>query len=456
MRRFVKGISQLSTKNLSLDPSVPGSRFSVLTLAAIAAFCYTYRASPDDVVLIPSRSAGGSVVDRLVYICARCSVSGTRLPPNPWLADHVIFFTSRWMLWGATLLWLLVQGALDATYSWVLLAALAVNTIAVALAQPYVRIVRRNPAILMIDIVYGVAVILLSGGWDSPFLLYACSSLVLPALLYGWRGGVMGGLTFVTIILGGLWATGAPPADQLLTGAVSGVTLASIMVMPPLFGGLFSPLVELVRDYVEQRHTPPRRPQERPDTRPRRAAPPDVPLLPHEGGRSRTLLHDASEPSPVIQATRIRTAEQSADELRRLLFAPFSTADVELGAAIDVLASRFYQHTGISVRVTQLGRARQVRYAQRQLLVRLTQEALLNVQQHAHASSVTVTLRYDASSVVLLIQDDGIGLLDGTYERPGWRTLRTMQYRLAEHDGRLDVFELDGSGVTVRASLPLD
>jgi hypothetical protein len=142
------------------------------------------------------------------------------------------------MLWGATLLWLLVQGALDATYSWVLLAALAVNTLAVALAQPYVRIVRRNPAILMIDIVYGVALILLSGGWDSPFLLYACSSLVLPALLYGWRGGVMSGLTFVTINLSGLWATGAPPADQLLTGAVSSATLALTMMMPPLVGGL--------------------------------------------------------------------------------------------------------------------------------------------------------------------------------------------------------------------------
>ena len=136
--------------------------------------------------------------------------------------------------------------------------------------------------------------------------------------------------SFVTINLSGLWATGAPPADQLLTGAVSGATLALTMMMPPLFGGLVTPLIELLRDYVEHRRTPPRRPQERPDTRPRRAAPPESPLLPREGGGSRTLSRDASEPSPVIQATRIRTAEHGADELRRLLFAPFSTADVEL------------------------------------------------------------------------------------------------------------------------------
>lgn len=383
-------------------------------------------------------------------------MSGTRLPPNPWLADHVIFFTSRWIVWGATLLWLLAQGLFDATQLWALLAALLVNVIATRFAQPYLRIVRRNPAILMIDIVYGVALVLFSGGWDSAFLLCAISSLVLPALMYGWRGGVMAGLTFVSVDLAALWAAGAPPADRILAGEVSGMTLALTMIVPPLFGALVHPVVEMARDYVEHRRTPSRRPPERPDVRPRRSSSPDTPSVPWEGGGSRSIIRDASEPSPVAQATRIRTAEHGADELRRLLFAPLATTDVELGAAIDILASRFSQHTGIAVRVTQLGRARQVRYAQRQLLVRLAQEALLNVQQHAHASSVSVTLRYDSSSVVLMIQDDGIGLLDGTYDRPGWRTLRTMQYRLAEHDGRLDVFELDGGGVTVRASLPLD
>lgn len=383
-------------------------------------------------------------------------MSGTRLPPNPWLADHVIFFTSRWIVWGATLLWLLAQGLFDATQLWALLAALLVNVIATRFAQPYLRIVRRNPAILMIDIVYGVALVLFSGGWDSAFLLCAISSLVLPALMYGWRGGVMAGLTFVSVDLAALWAAGAPPADRILAGEVSGMTLALTMIVPPLFGALVHPVVEMARDYVERRRMPSRRPPERPDVRPRRSSSPDTPSVPWEGGGSRAIIRDASEPSPVVQATRIRTAEHGADELRRLLFAPLATTDVELGAAIDILASRFSQHTGIAVRVTQLGRARQVRYAQRQLLVRLAQEALLNVQQHAHASSVSVTLRYDSSSVVLMIQDDGIGLLDGTYDRPGWRTLRTMQYRLAEHDGRLDVFELDGGGVTVRASLPLD
>jgi len=123
---------------------------------------------------------------------------------------------------------------------------------------------------------------------------------------------------------------------------------------------------------------------------------------------------------------------------------------------LDLLVLRFGQHTGVSARVTLLGRTRVVSPIHRGLLVRLAQESLLNVQQHAHAGSAMLTVRYDASSVALLIQDDGVGLLDGTHERPGLHALRAMQYRLTEFGGRLDVFETEGGGVTVRATMPLE
>jgi signal transduction histidine kinase len=67
-----------------------------------------------------------------------------------------------------------------------------------------------------------------------------------------------------------------------------------------------------------------------------------------------------------------------------------------------------------------------------------------------------MTLRYDINSVALLIQDDGVGLVDGTFERPGLHALRAMHYRVSELGGRLDVFQTEGGGVTVRAAMPLD
>ncbi len=157
-----------------------------------------------------------------------------------------------------------------------------------------------------------------------------------------------------------------------------------------------------------------------------------------------------------IQATKIGTTESNVEDLRNLIFMPLPSLDMDLGAALDLLALRFGQHTGTPARVTLLGRTRLLNPIYRDLLVRLAREALLNVQQHAHAGSAMLTLRYDATSVVLLIQDDGVGLLDGTHERPRLHALRAMQYRLAEFGGRLDVFETEGGGVTVRATMPLE
>lgn len=383
-------------------------------------------------------------------------MSGTRPPQNPWLADHVIFFMFRWLSWAATLLWLLLQGVLNAPQSWALLAATLVNIPASMFAQPYLRLARRNPAVMVFDIIYGVALILFSGGWESAFLMHACSALVLPALLYGWRGGIMAGLTLVTVDLAALSAAGVPPADRILNGATSGISLALTMTVPPVLGALFYPLVDALRAYVAQRHPSRRRPPAPPTPRPRQGSPLNPPSIIRDAHRGRPALPDLGAPLTATQITRTRTAEPGVDELRRILFAPFSTAEPELHSALDTLASRFGQQTGTPIRVSQLGRARYVQYAQRYLLVRLAQEALLNIHQHAHASSVMITLRYDALSVVLMIQDDGSGLSEGTYERSGLHALRAMQYRLAEHDGRLDIFELEGGGVTVRASLPLD
>ena len=155
--------------------------------------------------------------------------------------------------------------------------------------------------------------------------------------------------------------------------------------------------------------------------------------------------------------TRLQTTEEKEIGRPRLLgIRVVGEGPKNFTVEIDRQNLRFGQHTGVSARVTLLGRTRVVSPIHRSLLVRLAQESLLNVQQHAHAGSAVLTLRYDASSVALLIQDDGVGLLDGTHERPGLHALRAMQYRLTEFGGRLDVFETEGGGVTVRATMPLE
>ena len=118
---------------------------------------------------------------------------------NPWLADHVVFFAYRWLAWAGTAAALLAGGRIFAAIPALAVTAL-INVVLTLYAQRYVRIAQRNPLAMCADIVYSVLVLMLTGGWDSPFALYAYSSLVLPGLIYGWRGRVMSGLGFAALL----------------------------------------------------------------------------------------------------------------------------------------------------------------------------------------------------------------------------------------------------------------
>jgi glucose-6-phosphate-specific signal transduction histidine kinase len=376
-------------------------------------------------------------------------VSGNR--STPWLSDHVLFFSYRWLSWFGTAALLFAPGR-PIIYLSLLIATGLLNLLATLYAQRYVRIAQRSFLVMGIDVLYAVIVLMFGGGWNSPFIFYAYSSLVLPGLLFGWRGGIMAGLGFAALTAAALWAIGESPADLVTESGWP--SLARMMIGPVLFGGLLPGLIELARRGAMQRRRGRRAP---PLPRLEREIGADGPRFAAVGrapGRARQSLPDNAPLA--TQATKIRAAEQSVEDLRRVIFAPLPTMDMDLAPALDLLALRFGQHTGTSARVTLLGRTRVLSPIHRGLLVRLAQEALLNVQQHAHAGSAVLTLLYDAYSVALLIQDDGVGLLDGTHERPGLHALRAMQYRLAEFGGRLDVFETEGGGVTVRATMPLE
>ncbi|MFL5801920.1 MAG: sensor histidine kinase [Roseiflexaceae bacterium] len=387
-------------------------------------------------------------------------MSGIRQHTSPWLADHVIFFCYRWFAWGLAAL-PLFWAARPTAYSWALLVTGVLNIPATLFAQGYTRAARRAPTLMAFDIfvmVLTLHLVRLSPAGESGSTLlvpYAYSSLVLPALLFGWRGGVMAGLAFVTMDRAALWSVSLPADDMT---ARDWADLALMMAAPPIFGSFFPVPVDLLRRYVARRTR--RRVQEQPSVASgpaRRDRPADaLSFAALDRNPEDRREEEAIEAPLAMQATRVRAVEPSVEDLRRLLFAPFPSPDVELAEVLDLLALRFGQHTGAATRIVTLGGARGLHPAQRATLVRLAQEALLNIQQHAHAATTVCTLRYDATSVVLLLQDDGVGLLDGTYERPGLHALRAMHYRLAELGGHLDVFEAEGGGVTVRATMPLE
>ncbi len=87
----------------------------------------------------------------------------------------------------------------------------------------------------------------------------------------------------------------------------------------------------------------------------------------------------------------------------------------------------------------------------------VAQEALTNVERHAHATHVEVVATVSPQDVRLCIQDDGAGLPADAFDRPGHYGLRGMRERVEGVGGVLSATS-NGQhlwGTTIEAVLPL-
>lgn len=384
----------------------------------------------------------------------RWLVSVSHPTPHPWLSDHRIFLGYRWLTWLVTALWLVGQAGW-ANFTSVLAGSLVLLLGLTLLSRRYLRLTEHLPAVLLLDILLAIVAIMFSGGWDSPFFFYGLGSLVIPSLLFGWRGGFLAGLMFVAMHQAGLLAAGTPVAERMFSSVLDSASVPLALIVPPCFGALFAVIVEQIRrqSIAHQRHGRSDTPDIEHIFRGSDYEPPQF-IVP----RTSTLdsLPLSSDTRLAAQVMHTRKTDKDIEELRRLLFAPLPAPDMDFGSTLDVLSTRFEQQTNVSTHISFIGRRLLVRPLCADLLIRVAREALLNIHQHAQARSVSLTVRYDINTVALLIQDDGVGLIEGSHERPGLHALRAMHYRITELGGRMDVFETQGGGVTVRATLPID
>jgi signal transduction histidine kinase len=86
-------------------------------------------------------------------------------------------------------------------------------------------------------------------------------------------------------------------------------------------------------------------------------------------------------------------------------------------------------------------------------LAAVLREALNNVGKHAAATNVTVDLHADAESVVLLVEDDGVGF-DPARTGPDRIGLTSMRERLAFLGGSVAIESRPGGPTRVHAVLP--
>jgi signal transduction histidine kinase len=89
-------------------------------------------------------------------------------------------------------------------------------------------------------------------------------------------------------------------------------------------------------------------------------------------------------------------------------------------------------------------------------VLRITQESLLNVERHAAATGVLVSLQYGSDSLRLEVKDDGVGFSHAeARHKDGHYGVRGMEERAAALGGELTIASMPGQGTTVALNLPL-
>ncbi|MFE9772022.1 GAF domain-containing protein [Streptomyces sp. NPDC005931] len=147
-------------------------------------------------------------------------------------------------------------------------------------------------------------------------------------------------------------------------------------------------------------------------------------------------------------------AVQAAAALRVSLHALHAPPEeVALGVALRGHCRAFQERTGVVARLIIVTEVPGLPPARIKALADVTREALLNVEKHARARSVVVSVFTHAGRVGVTIADDGVGLPPG--DRPsGGLGLATMAERLERVGGEAQVGRNEDGGVSVQAWVP--
>ena len=168
---------------------------------------------------------------------------------------------------------------------------------------------------------------------------------------------------------------------------------------------------------------------------------------------ARMLLVRSPEKAEAHLSALKLEVQESVNEVRRLVhdLRPPKLDDLGLMGALEELL-KGAQDAGLTTRFERPQALPTLPAAVEVALYRIAQEALTNVQKHARAAHVRLSLALEGSILTLELEDDGVGLPD--VRTPGVGS-QSMRERAEALSGTLELQRREAGGTLVRASLPM-
>jgi signal transduction histidine kinase len=171
-------------------------------------------------------------------------------------------------------------------------------------------------------------------------------------------------------------------------------------------------------------------------------------------GRLRSIAEDSGQGGLVDEIGEI--IGQIDREIRSLAFMeqPVELRDHDVFSAIRSLVFGFARRTGIHTSFKCVGDSPHVDTPVSVALLRIAQEALVNIHRHSRATGARVRLQSNPDQIRLTISDNGVGMPVGDTEAPQGVGLQGMRYRVEILGGRFRTSNLK-HGAKICAIVPL-
>jgi len=171
---------------------------------------------------------------------------------------------------------------------------------------------------------------------------------------------------------------------------------------------------------------------------------------------ARLQATDPSRVAPLLGELQTLTRSSMADLRRSLanLRTP-GLGERPLAESLQTLCREAGQRLGANIDCQVAEDAAAVPPAVAEVLWRVAQEGLTNIEKHAHAQRVEVKLTRQPREVVLRVGDDGTGLPPGAGNKPGHYGLRGLRERVEGLGGVFSVAAAPVSGTCIEARIPV-
>jgi signal transduction histidine kinase len=173
---------------------------------------------------------------------------------------------------------------------------------------------------------------------------------------------------------------------------------------------------------------------------------------------ARKQLERENNPISMELAEIAEQAQENIHDLRRLIYdlRPAALDELGLVPALQEYINRYQKDQKISIKYEFINPISGLSTDLETTLFRIIQEALANVARHSHASQVEIIFDKKESEISVKLCDNGIGFDPALQQKGNHLGLWSMQKRVEQFGGRLQLISSPGFGTEIIIQFPID